>query len=71
MMVAPFGMLLFLARLMPDTHVWAAFASAPLAVLLIGRLFREPPVPSLTKILILTVQTQTLFTALLCIGAVL
>ncbi|MGO9473384.1 MAG: 1,4-dihydroxy-2-naphthoate octaprenyltransferase [Rhodomicrobium sp.] len=68
MMAAPFGLLALLARLLPHTYVWAAFASAPLAALLVGRLYKEPPGPGLTNILIQTVQTQTLFTALLCVG---
>jgi 1,4-dihydroxy-2-naphthoate polyprenyltransferase len=71
MMAAPFGLLVFLGRLMPHTHVWAAFASVPLAISLIARQYREPPGPGLTRILVRTVQTQTLFTALLSIGAVL
>lgn len=70
MIAAPFGLLVLLLRLMPHTHIWAAFASAPLAFLLIARLYREPPGPGLTNILIGTVQVQTLFTALFCIGAV-
>ncbi len=71
MMAAPFGLLALLARFLPQTHVWAAMASAPLALFLIARLYREPPGPGLTKILIQTAQTQTVFTVLLCLGAVL
>jgi 1,4-dihydroxy-2-naphthoate octaprenyltransferase len=70
MIAVPFALLTLLASLMPQTHIWAAMASAPLAPLLICRLYREPPGPGLTKILIQTVQTQTAFTVLLCLGAI-
>ncbi len=71
MMAAPFGLLVPLARLLPQTHVWVAAAAAPLAVVLAVRLYREPPGSGLTRLLIKTARTQTFFTALLCLGAVL
>ena len=68
LMLAPFILLAPLSRLLPSSHVAAALISAPFAILMIARLFREPPGPGLNAILAETAQVQIGFAALLCLG---
>ena len=70
LMVAPFLLLAPLSLLLPHAHAAAALISAPLAILAVARLFREPPGPGLNAILAQTAQVQLAFAALLCVGLV-
>jgi 1,4-dihydroxy-2-naphthoate octaprenyltransferase len=69
-MLAPFVLILPLARLLTDAHVWIALMTAPMALVMVARFVREPPGPGLNKILAQTAQTQAMYAALLCLGAI-
>lgn len=70
LMLAPFVLILPLARLLTDAHVWIALMTAPMALVMVARFVREPPGPGLNKILAQTAQTQAMYAALLCLGAI-
>ncbi len=69
LMLLPFLLVLPLARLLMDTHIWIALIAAPLALVTIARFVREPPGPGFNQILAQTAQTQAVYAALLCLGA--
>lgn len=71
MMLVPFGLLILLARALPRGHVWPALIALPLTVLLIWRFACEQRGRRFNRILVQTVQIQSLFSLLLALGLVL
>jgi 1,4-dihydroxy-2-naphthoate octaprenyltransferase len=71
LMLIPFGLLLVIGQELPHGRVWPALAALPLAAALIYQFAREPRGRGLNRILVQTVQVQTLFCLLLSLGLVL
>ena len=71
LMLAPFGLLLPIARALPHGHVWPALLALPLAALLIYKFAYEPRGRGCNRILVQTVLVQSLFSVLLSMGLVL
>lgn len=71
MMLAPFALLLPIARTLPHQVVWLALIALPSALALVYRFVREPPGRGFNHILVSTVRTQALFSVLLAIGLLL
>jgi 1,4-dihydroxy-2-naphthoate polyprenyltransferase len=70
LMLAPFALLVPIGYALPHGHVWPAFTTLPMALLLIYRFVCEPRGRGFNRILVRTVQTQTLFGVLLSVGLV-
>jgi 1,4-dihydroxy-2-naphthoate polyprenyltransferase len=68
LMLLPFALVLPIGHAISRGHVWLAFIPLPLAGALINRFVREPPGRGFNRILIQTVQIQTLFGLLLSVG---
>jgi len=71
LILMPFALLPVIGRALPHGHVWPALIALPLALLLIYRFSHEPPGKGFNRILVQTVQVQTLFGLLLGLGLVL
>jgi 1,4-dihydroxy-2-naphthoate octaprenyltransferase len=70
-MLLPFALLLPIAHALPRGHVWPALAALPPVLALIYRFMHEPRGRGFNRILIWTVQVQSLFGLLLSVGLVL
>jgi 1,4-dihydroxy-2-naphthoate polyprenyltransferase len=70
LMLAPFALLRPIGQALPSGHAWPALVALPLAGVAIYRFAREPQGRGFNRILVLTVQIQTLFSLLLALGAV-
>ncbi|MDE2166670.1 MAG: 1,4-dihydroxy-2-naphthoate octaprenyltransferase [Alphaproteobacteria bacterium] len=68
LMLLPFAFLPLLNFALPHGRVWPALLALPPALLLVWRCAREPRGRGLNRILAYTVQTQVLFSLLLCAG---
>jgi 1,4-dihydroxy-2-naphthoate polyprenyltransferase len=68
LMLLPFALLPLLSAELPHGRVWPALFALPPALLLVRRCAREPRGRGLNRILARTVQTQVLFSLLLCAG---
>jgi 1,4-dihydroxy-2-naphthoate polyprenyltransferase len=68
LMLLPFALLPLVGSALPRGHFWPAFFALPPAVVLVWRCAREPRGRGLNRILAQTVQTQVLFSLLLCAG---
>ncbi len=71
LMLVPFALLLPIAQALPRGHVWPALIALPLAGLLVYRFAHEPRGRGFNRILVQTVQIQSLFSLLLALGLVL
>ena len=71
LMLIPFALLAPIAQALPRGHVWPALIPLPLTALLINRFAREPPGRGFNRILVQTVQIQSLFSLLLALGVAL
>jgi 1,4-dihydroxy-2-naphthoate octaprenyltransferase len=71
LILLPFALLLPIGHVLAHGHVWLALIPLPLAGVLINRFVREPPGRGFNRILLQTVQIQTLFGLLLSVGLVL
>jgi 1,4-dihydroxy-2-naphthoate polyprenyltransferase len=71
LMLVPFGLLLPIGNALSRGHVWPALMPLPLAGVLILRFAREPRGRGFNRILVQTVQIQSLFSLLLSLGLVL
>lgn len=71
LMLLPFALLLPIGVALPRGHAWPALIALPLAGVAIYRFAREPRGHGFNRILVLTVQIQTLFSLLLTLGLVL
>lgn len=71
LMLAPFALLLPIGRTLPHGHVWPALFALPPALLLIQRFIHVPRGRQFNRVLVQTVQVQSLFSLLLALGLVL
>jgi 1,4-dihydroxy-2-naphthoate octaprenyltransferase len=71
LVLIPFALLPLIANALPRGHVWPALIALPLALLLIYRFMNEPRGRGFNSILVLTVQMQFLFGAMLGLGLLL
>lgn len=71
LMLLPFVLLVPIGHAAARGYVWLALIPLPLAGALINRFVREPPGRGFNRILLQTVQIQTLFGLLLAVGLVL
>ena len=71
LMLAPFGLLVPIARILPHGHAWPALLALPLAGWLVYRFAHEPRGRGFNIILVQTVLVQSLFSLLLSAGLVL
>ena len=71
LMLLPFALLVPIGHALARGYVWLALIPLPLAGVLIYRFVREPPGRGFNRILLQTVQIQTLFGLLLSVGLVL
>ena len=68
LMLTPFLLLYPMARVLAQGAVWAALLALPLALLVIARLWREPPGRGLNAVLAATAQVQSAYAVLLAVG---
>jgi 1,4-dihydroxy-2-naphthoate octaprenyltransferase len=71
LVLIPFALLPLIANAVPRGHVWPALIALPLALLLIYRFMNEARGRGFNSILVLTVQMQFLFGAMLGLGLLL
>jgi 1,4-dihydroxy-2-naphthoate polyprenyltransferase len=71
LMLLPFVLLLLIGQALPRGHVWPALITLPFALALVRRFIHEPPGQGFNQILVQTVQIQSLFGLLLCLGLLL
>jgi 1,4-dihydroxy-2-naphthoate polyprenyltransferase len=68
LMLLPFALVPLIGHDLPRGHVWPTLFALPLALALIYRFAHEPPGRGFNRILVQTVQTQLVFSLLLCLG---
>jgi 1,4-dihydroxy-2-naphthoate octaprenyltransferase len=71
LMLVPFALLLPIGQALPHGHVWPALIPLPLTAILIYRFVREARGRGFNRILVRTVQIQSLFGLLLSLGVAL
>jgi hypothetical protein len=71
MTAVPFALLLPIGRALPHGHVWPALIAFPPALLLIQHFIHVPRGRQFKRVLVQTVQVQSLFSLLLALGLVL
>jgi len=71
LVLTPFGLLWPIGQALPHGHVWPALIALPFAGLLIYRFASEPRGRGFNRILVQTVQIQSIFSLLLSVGVVL
>ncbi len=69
-MLTPFLLLWPIARALDGGRVWPALFALPFALVVIARMWREPPGRGLNAVLALTAQVQLAYAALLAAGLV-
>jgi 1,4-dihydroxy-2-naphthoate polyprenyltransferase len=70
LMLAPFGLLVPIGTAVPRGRVWPALILLPLVGVLINKFVRQPRGRGFNKILVQTVEIQSLFSLLLSLGFV-
>jgi 1,4-dihydroxy-2-naphthoate octaprenyltransferase len=70
LMLLPFALLAPMGQALSRGHVWPALVAAPVALALVHRFIHEPRGRGFNRILVRTVQMQSLFGLLLCLGLV-
>jgi 1,4-dihydroxy-2-naphthoate octaprenyltransferase len=71
LMLLPFALLLPIGHALPRGHVWPALIAMPPALALIHRFIHVPRGRQFNRVLVQTVQVQSLFSLLLALGLVL
>lgn len=69
-MLVPFLLLPVIGQALPRGHVWPALITLPFALVSVHRFIAEPPGRGFNRILLQTVQIQSLFGLLLCLGLI-
>ncbi|RBP14435.1 1,4-dihydroxy-2-naphthoate prenyltransferase [Roseiarcus fermentans] len=68
LILTPFLLLWPIALALPGQRVWPALTALPFALIVIARLWREPPGRGLNAVLALTAQVQSVYALLLAVG---